>query len=666
MPRRHCPRSTSSYELRRGKIGTSHFPESAYQTLALVYIYIYAEELLFCLLYRRLLPVGEVHPFSFPSTGGGIIAKIRQETGAKIKLEESVPGCEERVVIITGSEKDSEFKNEQTRQDEGDSPVVGGEEDDASAVDDAKKEDSDNFAGSKLVKATSCAQKALMLVFERIFEGELESDDVDEGKNKTPLSVRLLVLSSQVGPLLGKGGHVVKQMSADSGAQIRVLPRDKLPLCASFNDEIVQISGGVDSMRKALRSVSQHLMENPPRDRDFAAVNSHSSSSHPFPPIPRQEAFSPAKLHMPVKGPPFLDRPLYDAADISPSFPKFHEGLAPGPMPLAPEVLVFRLLCSNDKVGSVIGKGGSIVRTIEHETGCEIKVLESSLETHDRIIVISGPSLPGDRISPPQDAVLRVQHRIVMAVPENKDSVVLSRVLVYSNQTGCLLGKGGSVIAEMRRLSGANIRVLSKDQTPKGLEENNEIIQVTGEFGAVQEALLQITARLRGHLFRDKAPALNHPPHPVILDKIPAFGPYMGRMEPSPQRSFDNPIDMERLPPVPWAPQGMTEGVVPLPDPDFGKAPPRRIGGFPGGNQPAVITRTTVDVVVPRSVVPSIYGEDGDCLRRIREISDADIVITEPRPEAKETAIIISGTPEQTHAAQSLIQAFVLSETTAP
>lgn len=110
------------------------------------------------------------------------------------------------------------------------------------------------------------------------------------------------------------------------------------------------------------------------------------------------------------------------------------------------------------------------------------------------------------------------------------------------------------------------------------------------------------------------------------------------------------------------------------------------------GSQPAVITNTTVDVVVPRSLVPAIYGEEGGCLRRIREvcfeifddyalngildtyiitwshfqISEAKITITEPRPEAKETLIIISGTPDQTHAAQSLLQAFILSESGGP
>ncbi|KDO81361.1 hypothetical protein CISIN_1g0457662mg, partial [Citrus sinensis] len=67
--------------------------------------------------------------------------------------------------------------------------------------------------------------------------------------------------------------------------------------------------------------------------------------------------------------------------------------------------------------------------------------------------------------------------------------------------------------------------------------------------------------------------------------------------------------------------------------------------------------------VVPRSLVPIIQGEDGACLKQIRQISDAKITITDPKPGATETVIIISGTPEQTHAAQSLIQAFVMSET---
>ncbi|KAF3785603.1 Heterogeneous nuclear ribonucleoprotein K [Nymphaea thermarum] len=94
--------------------------------------------------------------------------------------------------------------------------------------------------------------------------------------------------------------------------------------------------------------------------------------------------------------------------------------------------------------------------------------------------------------------------------------------------------------------------------------------------------------------------------------------------------------------------------------PDYpGAGPPSRVTGF--GSHPAIITNTTVEVAVPRAFVPSIYGEDGECLRQIRQISGAKITITEPRPGDTETVIIISGTPDQTHAAQSLLQAFVMS-----
>lgn len=54
----------------------------------------------------------------------------------------------------------------------------------------------------------------------------------------------------------------------------------------------------------------------------------------------------------------------------------------------------------------------------------------------------------------------------------------MCRLIVSPNQVGCLLGKGGSIITEMRKLSGAFIVVLSKDKIPMGVPENDEVIQV--------------------------------------------------------------------------------------------------------------------------------------------------------------------------------------------
>lgn len=89
---------------------------------------------------------------------------------------------------------------------------------------------------------------------------------------------------------------------------------------------------------------------------------------------------------------------------------------------------------------------------------------------------------PDDRISPAQDAVLRVQGRIIRAIPDSKDKTVTAKLLVASNQIGCLLGKGGSIISEMRKSTGAHIRIMGKDQIPKCASEGEEVVQVCFGF----------------------------------------------------------------------------------------------------------------------------------------------------------------------------------------
>jgi len=42
------------------------------------------------------------------------------------------------------------------------------------------------------------------------------------------------------------------------------------------------------------------------------------------------------------------------------------------------------------------------------------------------------------------------------------------------------------------------------------------------------------------------------------------------------------------------------------------------------------------------------------------QTSGANVVVHDPKPGATEGLVIVSGAPDQTHAAQSLIQAFIL------
>lgn len=60
----------------------------------------------------------------------------------------------------------------------------------------------------------------------------------------------------------------------------------------------------------------------------------------------------------------------------------------------------------------------------------------------------------------------------------SKGSSVTARLVVPSNQVGCLLGKGGIIISEIRKTTGASIKIFSGNQLPKCASANDEVVQV--------------------------------------------------------------------------------------------------------------------------------------------------------------------------------------------
>lgn len=191
--------------------------------------------------FRVLFPVSRIG--SLIGSDGDVLSQIREEAGVEIRVEDTVSGCDERIVVIGGSNQETavnpeknnkeDNKNSEVEENDGDTAECRKEDDKESPpVEDAKRKE---VSHSQL-------RKALFLISEKILEEELEADGTEVEDDKVSTFVlRLLVLSSQVGCILGKGGSVVKQMSSDSGAQIRILPRDKLPPCATSSYELVQV-----------------------------------------------------------------------------------------------------------------------------------------------------------------------------------------------------------------------------------------------------------------------------------------------------------------------------------------------------------------------------------------------------------------------------------------
>lgn len=97
------------------------------------------------------------------------------------------------------------------------------------------------------------------------------------------------------------------------------------------------------------------------------------------------------------------------------------------------------------------------------------------------------------------EAILMLQGKI----NDEEDSDVSMRLLISSRVIGCIIGKSGSIVNEIRKRTRADIRI-SKGKKPRCAELNDELVEVNGEVGSVRDALIQIALRLRDDVLKDR------------------------------------------------------------------------------------------------------------------------------------------------------------------
>ncbi|XP_038700196.1 RNA-binding KH domain-containing protein RCF3 [Tripterygium wilfordii] len=400
--------------------------------------------------YRYLCPAKKIG--SIIGRGGDIVKQLRADTKSKIRIGESMSQCDERVVTIYSAS------------------------DETNAIGD----------GGDFV---SPAQDALFKVHDRVVAEELHGDeDIDSHQ----VIARLLVPSDQIGCVIGKGGQIVQSIRNETGAQIRILKDDHLPPCALSSDELVQISGEAAIVKKALHQIAARLHDNPSRSQHLllSAVPSVYPSGGS---LMGPSAGAPIVGIAPLMGP--YGGYKGDTGDWSRS-------LYSAPREEVSKEFSLRLVCPTGNIGGVIGKGGTIINQIRQESGAGIKVDSSTAEGDDCLITISSKEVFEDSFSPTIEAALRLQPRCSDKV--ERDSGIISfttRLLVPTSRIGCLIGKGGAIITEMRRLTKANIRILPKDDLPKVASEDDEMVQIAGDRDVAKDALLQISQRLRANVF---------------------------------------------------------------------------------------------------------------------------------------------------------------------
>lgn len=74
--------------------------------------------------------------------------------------------------------------------------------------------------------------------------------------------------------------------------------------------------------------------------------------------------------------------------------------------------------------------------------------------------------LPEDNFSPALEAIIQLQRVTSDGMGGDKHEIVTTRLLIPTNQIGCLIGKGRNIVEDMRRTTKATIRLLLRDNLP--------------------------------------------------------------------------------------------------------------------------------------------------------------------------------------------------------
>lgn len=145
------------------------------------------------------------------------------------------------------------------------------------------------------------------------------------------------------------------------------------------------------------------------------------------------------------------------------------------------ELVVYRILCPDEVIGSVIGKNGKVINSIRQETRAKVKVVDPFPGAKDRVITIycyvkkkedvevDDEFNDHEPLCAAQDALIRVHGSISNAVASVVDSdkkwkdKVECQILVPSSQSANIIGKAGMTIKKLRSKTRTNIKVTAKD-----------------------------------------------------------------------------------------------------------------------------------------------------------------------------------------------------------
>eukprot|EP00096_Caligus_rogercresseyi_P006025 TRINITY_DN2215_c0_g1_i5.p1 TRINITY_DN2215_c0_g1~~TRINITY_DN2215_c0_g1_i5.p1 ORF type:complete len:391 (-),score=75.99 TRINITY_DN2215_c0_g1_i5:1683-2855(-) len=305
----------------------------------------------------------------------------------------------------------------------------------------AKINISDGSCPERIVTVAGHAEaiyKAFALICNK-FEEDLANLVSPNTVPRPPITFRLIVPASQCGSLIGKGGSKIKEIREISGASVQVAS-EMLP---NSTERAVTISGGADSITQCVYHICNVMTESPPKGITVPY--------RPIKPITVATGLGAASAALQAGQATYL--------------PATGQNAAINPATLVP-------VTQAGKLGSIPLSGLSTLNGLAGFTNGAINPAA--------LAALANQQQQQNR-TPPATAAASQQQTHEMTVP--------------NELIGCIIGKGGSKIAEIRQLSGAMIRI-SNCEEREGGNNMDRTITITGNAESVALAQYLINMRI--------------------------------------------------------------------------------------------------------------------------------------------------------------------------
>ncbi|XP_030081220.1 poly(rC)-binding protein 3 isoform X5 [Drosophila hydei] len=309
---------------------------------------------------------------------------------------------------------------------------------------------------------TNAIFSAFTLITKKFEEWCSQFNDV--GKvGKTQIPIRLIVPASQCGSLIGKSGSKIKEIRQTTGCSIQVAS-EMLP---NSTERAVTLSGSAEQITQCIYQICLVMLESPPR-----------GATIPYRPKP--QVTGPVIL---ANGQAFTIQGNY-AVPTQETCPVFPLALATGGLHAGISGLADPLLKGAHLPGAVPAH--------HHHLQQMPDVAKNPLASL-AALGLAGMT-PASTAGINHTALAALAGSQLRTANANRAQQQQHEMTVSNDLIGCIIGKGGTKIAEIRQISGAMIRISNCEEREGG--NTDRTITISGNPDSVALAQYLINMRI--------------------------------------------------------------------------------------------------------------------------------------------------------------------------